>query len=137
MLRGPATINIWADDVEAAKDWYAEVLGVQPYFERKDPSTGKPAYYEFRIGDYQTELGLIDARFRPTGPAAGPGGAVVNWYVDDLAGSFERLLSLGAKELEKITERGSGFVTASVIDPFGNILAIMTNPHYLEVLAAR
>jgi hypothetical protein len=26
------------------------------------------------------------------------------------------------------------FVTASVIDPFGNILGIMTNEHYLEIL---
>jgi hypothetical protein len=28
-----------------------------------------------------------------------------------------------------------GFITASVVDPFGNILGIMYNPHYLEVLA--
>jgi hypothetical protein len=26
--------------------------------------------------------------------------------------------------------------TASVVDPFGNILGIMYNPHYLEVQAA-
>jgi hypothetical protein len=25
-------------------------------------------------------------------------------------------------------------VTASVVDPFGNILGIMTNPHYVEIL---
>lgn len=30
-----------------------------------------------------------------------------------------------------------GFTTASVIDPFGNILGVMHNPHYLEVLARR
>jgi hypothetical protein len=27
-------------------------------------------------------------------------------------------------------------VTASVVDPFGNILGIMYNPHYLEVLGS-
>ncbi len=32
------------------------------------------------------------------------------------------------------TERGIGFITASVVDPFGDILGIMYNPHYLEVL---
>ena len=26
-------------------------------------------------------------------------------------------------------------IGASVIDPFGNILAVMRNPHYLEILA--
>jgi hypothetical protein len=37
-----------------------------------------------------------------------------------------------------ITERGdSGFVTAAVVDPFGNILGVMHNPHYLEILRAK
>jgi hypothetical protein len=33
------------------------------------------------------------------------------------------------------TPRGDkGFVTAAVVDPFGNVLGIMHNPHYLEIL---
>ena len=37
---------------------------------------------------------------------------------------------------EGVVERGQGegFVTASVVDPFGNVLGIMQNPHYLEML---
>jgi hypothetical protein len=36
----------------------------------------------------------------------------------------EELLSMGAKEYLPITKRGdSGFVTAAVVDPFGNIVA--------------
>jgi hypothetical protein len=30
--------------------------------------------------------------------------------------------------------RGEGFITASVVDPFGNVLGIMYNRHYLEVV---
>jgi catechol 2,3-dioxygenase-like lactoylglutathione lyase family enzyme len=30
MLRGLATINYWTDDMEAAKRWYLELLGVEP-----------------------------------------------------------------------------------------------------------
>ncbi len=42
---------------------------------------------------------------------------------------------MGAKEYEPLTKRGEvGFITASVVDPFGNILGIMYNPHYLEIL---
>ncbi|MET4156829.1 hypothetical protein [Agromyces sp. PvR057] len=31
-------------------------------------------------------------------------------------------------------EHGPGFVTASVIDPFGTVLSVMTNTHHLEML---
>jgi predicted enzyme related to lactoylglutathione lyase len=133
-LRGFSTINYWADDVPAAAAWYTEFLGVDPYFSRSGPD-GKAAYVEYRIGDFQAELGLIDSRFRPT-PVTGPGGAIIYWHVDDLESTVERLLSLGATELEPITPRGDGFVTASVVDPFGNVLGVMYNQHYLDVLAA-
>jgi hypothetical protein len=70
---------------------------VQAYFTRSGPD-GRPAYVEFRIGDSQAELGLIDRRFQP------------------------------------ITSRGEAvFVTAAVISPFGNVLGVMYNPHYLDV----
>lgn len=128
-LRGLTTVSFWTDDLAAAKKWYAELLGIEPYFER-------PGYTEFRIGDYQHELGLIDSRYAPDGPAPGPAGAVVYWHVDNVTETFKNLLSMGAKEYEAPTERGEGFITASVVDPFGNILGIMYNQHYLEVLGS-
>ncbi len=91
-------------------------------------------YIEFRLGDYQHELGVIDSRYAPTSSATGPAGAVVYWHVDDVTATLEKLLSLGAKEYQARTDRGEGFVTASVVDPFGNILGIMYNQHYLHVL---
>ncbi|MCX4717381.1 VOC family protein [Streptomyces virginiae] len=128
MLRGIATINFWADDLEAAKNWYTEVLGIAPYFER-------PGYAEFRIGDHQHELGIVDRRYAPPGAADKPGGAVAYWAVDDLPAVRQRLLDLGAEEYQPVTAHGDGgFVTAAVTDPFGNVLGIMRNPHYLEVL---
>jgi predicted enzyme related to lactoylglutathione lyase len=134
MLRGFATISYWADDVEAARNWYAELLGIEPYFTR--PEQGPPAYVEFRVGDYQDELGIIDRRYAPEGAAGGPGGAVMHWHVDDVAATFDRLVSMGAKEYQPITPREAGWITASVVDPFGNVLGIVYNPHYLEMLAS-
>jgi predicted enzyme related to lactoylglutathione lyase len=134
MLRGLATVSFFADDLAAAKNWYTELLGIDPYFER--PDSEHPAYIEFRLGDYQDELGLIDSRYAPHGSATGPAGAVVFWHVDDVAATLERLLSMGAKEHEALTVREAGFITASVVDPFGNILGIMYNPHYLEILGS-
>jgi hypothetical protein len=59
---GFATINFWAGDVAAARDWYADFLGMPAYFERTDPD-GRLAYAEFRVGDYEAETG---AWRRPT-----------------------------------------------------------------------
>ena len=133
MLRGMATVNYWTADLPAARQWYTELLGVEPYFEVPG------AYLEFRIGDYQHELGLINSDYVPAGtsPDPAPGGEILYWHVDDLQASLARLLSMGASEHQPVTERGHGFVTASVIDPFGNVLGIMINPHYLDVLADR
>jgi predicted enzyme related to lactoylglutathione lyase len=125
-LRGLATLNFFAADHHAAKEWYTKLLGFPPYFER-------PGYMEFRIGDYQHELGIIDAKYAPHGMNT-PGGAITYWHVEDVQGMLDKLLSLGAKAHEKVMVRGEGFVTASVVDPFGNVIGIMYNRHYLEVL---
>jgi predicted enzyme related to lactoylglutathione lyase len=135
-LRGFSTINFWADDVPAAVAWYAEFLGVDAYFARPGPD-GRPACAEFLIGDYRHEPGIVDSRYRPPDAATGPGGAITYWHVDDLEATVARLLALGAREYQPITAHGdAGFVTASVVDPFGKVLGVMTNPHYLEVLHA-
>jgi predicted enzyme related to lactoylglutathione lyase len=126
-LRGLATLNFFAADHQAAKDWYTELLGFPPYFER-------PGYVEFRIGDYQHELGIIDARYAPAGTNTIPGGAITYWHVEDVQAMLDKLLSLGAKLYEKVMVRGEGFTTASVVDPFGNVLGIMYNRHYREML---
>jgi predicted enzyme related to lactoylglutathione lyase len=134
-LRGLATVNFYAADVKAAKKWYSELLGIEPYFER--PGSEQPAYIEFRLGDYQHELGIIDKKYAPKAAAAGPGGAVAYWHVDDVAATLEKVTAMGAKEYEPLTKHGeAGFITASVVDPFGNILGIMYNPHYLEILGS-
>lgn len=134
MLRGISTVRFHAADHAAAKRWYTEVLGAPPYFDR-------PGYAEFRVGDYQQELGLLDSAFAPhlggLDAAARRAGAVAYWHVDDVGAALARLISLGAKQLEAPRDFGQGFVGASVEDPFGNVLGLMQNPHYLEVLGAR
>jgi predicted enzyme related to lactoylglutathione lyase len=131
MLRGFTTVNYWSDDVEAARDWYVQVLGIAPYFER--PEQGPPAYVEFRVGPDEDELGLIDRRYAPPGASGTPGGAIMHWQVDDVSSAVDRLVELGATEYQPVTKREAGFVTASVVDPFGNILGLMYSPHFIEM----
>ncbi len=130
VLRGLATISFYAEDHEAAIKWYTNFLGIEPYF-------NVPGYAEFRLGDYQHELGIIDSKYAPSGATEKPGGAIAYWHVDHLQDTLDRLISLGAILYQPITDHSQGagrFVTASITDPFGNILGIMTNKHYLEIL---
>ncbi|MFD7442887.1 VOC family protein [Streptomyces sp. NPDC059909] len=99
-----------------------EVLGVEPYFERAE-------YIEFRLGDHLQEFGISRT---PSAPA----GVVAYWHVDDVDTEIARLLKLGAKEHEPLRNYGD-FRAGAVLDPFGNILGVMHNPHYLEVLNER
>jgi len=131
-LRGLATVSFFTDNLQEAKKWYTEFLGIDPYY--IFPDKENPAYIEFRIGDFEHELGIIDKKYQPKLASDKIGGTVVFWHVDDIKKTFEKLVKMGATEYEKITEREDGFITASVVDPFGNILGIMYNPHYLEIL---
>ena len=64
-LTGLTTMVLTADDVAAAADWYADVLGISPYF--RQPPEGEPAYIEFRIGPDEDELGIMSRGFAPPG----------------------------------------------------------------------
>lgn len=134
MLRGMCTFNLTADDPVAAADWYAVILGEPPYF-RRDDDAGQAAYVEFRIGDSSHELGILRRAYAPWGGVTG--GTIAYWAVDDVRAAFDALLAAGATAHEPPIERGPGYVTASVVDPFGNLLGVMENSHYEQQITAR
>ena len=43
---------------------------------------------------------------------------------------MDRLLALGAAQLEPVTEVGEGIKVAAVRDPFGNRFGLIENPHF-------
>src|SRR5690349_20647703 len=126
MLRGLTTVTYVADDLAAARDWYTGLLGLEPYFVRE--ADGAPAYVEFRLGDLLHELGIVSARFLPQRDRDGvAAGAITYWAVDDVTAALDDLLARGATLHQPAVERGPGYVTASVVDPFGNVLGVMLN----------
>jgi predicted enzyme related to lactoylglutathione lyase len=134
MMRGVCTVTYTSSDHDAAKVWFTRLLGVAPYFDR-------PGYAEFRIGDYQHELGLLDGKYAgylggEVVPVDGRAGAIVYWHVDDVQAMVEFAVSLGAKVHHPVRQfqPDSDFVGGSVIDPFGNVIGFMHNPHYLEMV---
>jgi catechol 2,3-dioxygenase-like lactoylglutathione lyase family enzyme len=115
MILGLRTVIYPAPDLAGAKSWYTGVLGVQPYFD-------EPFYVGFSVGGF--ELGLV--------PDATPGvaGAQPLWGVQNIEEEFQRLLKLGAVELDPVTDVGGGIKVAALRDPFGNRLGIIENPHF-------
>ncbi len=118
MIQGLRTALYPAPDLARAKAWYTEAFGVAPYFD-------EPFYVGFNIGGF--ELGLV-----PDLPVAGPPptGVVAMWGVNDVAAECMRLHAHGATIHEEPKEVGGGIVVASVLDPFGNIIGLIHNPHF-------
>lgn len=104
-------------DLAKAKAWYAEAFGVEPYFDEL-------FYVGFEIGGY--ELGLDPD---PAGVSVGTN-VVVYWGTDDVDATYTRLLSIGATEHQAPHDVGGGIRLASVLDPFGNALGVIMNPHF-------
>ena len=115
MILGLRTAIYPVADLARAKLWYQQVVGVKPYFD-------EPFYVGFSVGGF--ELGLLP------GGTPGTTGPQPLWGVPDAKAEFERLLALGATELEPVKEVGEGIKVAAVKDPFGNRLGIIENPHF-------
>ena len=117
-FQGLRTVIYHAPDLAKTKEWYAQALGIEPYFDQ-------PFYVGFNVGGY--ELGLDPD---PSSTPGGNGGAVAYWGVADAEGALRRLISLRAKERSGVQEVGEGIRVATVFDPFGNIFGIIENPHF-------
>lgn len=126
VLQGLTTMVLTADDVEAAAAWYADVLGAEHYFRR--PEEGTAQYVEFRLGPDEDEFGIMDRQFSPG--AGGQGTSVTYWHVADIEATLASLLERGSTVQAPVMERGEGFFTASIVDPFGNVLGLMQSPHW-------
>jgi uncharacterized protein YndB with AHSA1/START domain/predicted enzyme related to lactoylglutathione lyase len=118
MLRGLRTVVFDVDELDLARLWYMAVTGVTPYFD-------EDYYVGFDVDGF--ELGL-----RPKDGAHGPGvgGDTAYWAVDDLDAVHNELIAAGATEREAIAEVGDGIEVSSVVDPFGNVLGLIYNPHF-------
>lgn len=67
-----------------------------------------------------------------SGPGAG--GTVVYWGVPDVEAVLARLVEAGASEREPVQEVGGGIRTVTMLDPFGNVLGVIENPHFQQPL---
>jgi len=118
MFHGLRTVIYYVGDLDRAKEWYGVVLGIRPYFD-------EPFYVGFDVGGF--ELGLQPDE--PGAPRASTG-VVAYWGVDDADAAFGRLLELGATGHSGVQDVGEGIRVATVLDPYGNMLGVIENPHF-------
>lgn len=111
MFLGLRTVIYPAKDLAASKAWYEKALGFPPYFD-------EPFYVGFNVGGY--ELGLI-----PDGTST-----ETYWGVEKIQDAWDDLIAKGAQPQDEPKDVGSGIWVATVIDPQGNALGIIENPHF-------
>lgn len=117
MFQGLRTAIYKVSDLEKAKEWYSNILNVQPYFD-------EPFYVGFNVGGF--ELGLDPD---VEGVSAG-NNLHVYWGVENAEETFTELLKKGATTHSEPRNVGGEIVVATVFDPFGNIFGIIENPEF-------
>ena len=100
-------------DLAAAKKWYADWLGIAPYFD-------EPFYVGFDVSGF--ELGL-----HPAGEGHDPhrGGGIAYWKTPDLDAEWKDVLARGCQTLNAPQEVGGGIRVAQALDPFGNTIGLI------------
>ena len=117
-ILGLRTTIYKVSDIGKARDWYAKAFETKAYFD-------EPYYVGFNIGGY--ELGL-----QPEEGAKGEKteSVVSYWGVENIQEVYDRLILLGATENEKPYSPGGEMMTATLKDPFENIIGLIYNPYF-------
>ena len=113
LLQGLRTAAYQAQDLQAAKAFYSQVLGEEPYFDQ-------PFYVGYDVAGF--ELGLTPVE----GEAAE--GVTAYWRVADIDAAWQRLLELGATAHRPPQDVGDGIRVGTLQDPQGNLLGIIQQP---------
>jgi predicted enzyme related to lactoylglutathione lyase len=111
LFNGLKTVIYPVRDLEAAKAWYMDLLGVTPHVDEKN-------YVGFQIGD--SEMGLD-----PNGFAEGMIGPETYWRVASIEEASTELLEHGAQQIGE-TQTMDSVKLAKFKDKDGNILGIIT-----------
>ncbi len=112
MFKQLRTVIYKVTDLAAAKAWYGNITGKQPYFD-------EPFYVGFDING--CELGLD-----PDMTAVQTGNQAVSyWAVESVDEALQRLTAAKAVVVQPKTNVGGTIEVAIVQDPFGNTLGII------------
>lgn len=112
MLKGLQTIVYHVANLEVAKMWYSDLLGIQPYFDEH-------FYVGFKVGGF--ELGLDPS----VEEYSGGNNSITYWNIDNIDSAFEYFKSQKAIIHQEVHSVGEGIRLGSINDPFGNIIGLI------------
>ena len=116
MILGLRTVIYPAADLALGPDWYARRL--------RDDAVLRRAVLR-RLQRRRLRAGPDPRRH------ARRAGGLAYWGVPDVAAEVARFESeLGATVAEPVTDVGGGIRVAAVLDPFGNRVGLIENPHF-------
>lgn len=115
---GLRTLNYKVTDISTAKNWYRDILGIDPYFD-------EPFYVGFNVGGYELGLSTEESVNNATADTS-----TTYWGVENAQEVYDMLLAKGATEHEQPTDVGGGIIVAAVKDPWNNVFGIIYNPHF-------
>lgn len=116
MLTSLRAVSYRVPDLERAKQWYRTLLNCEPAFD-------SPMAVIFAVGD--SSLTLLPVEDPSAGGDRRP---VAYWGVEDIDAAYRRLLDSGAASESDVFRSVLSTRIARVVDPFGNVLGLMSNP---------
>ena len=116
MFKGLRSLIHPSSDLAADKAFWANALGIEPYFD-------EPFYVGFNVGGY--ELGL-----NPDGANEGYAYPVAYWGVDNIVEAAKELVEKGIAQRGDISDVGGGTRMATFLDASGAIFGLIENPGF-------
>lgn len=113
MFKKLRSVIYHAADLAAAKQWYIDITGIQPYFDQ-------PFYVGFDING--SELG-IDPDMTKVVPG---NNTIALWQVADIKAAVDKCVAHGATIQSDIQDVGGGMFVATITDPFGNNVGLIS-----------
>jgi predicted enzyme related to lactoylglutathione lyase len=112
MLKKIRTAIYHVNDINAAKNWYTTLLGIEPYFDA-------PFYVGFTIDG--NELGLDpDYTNIQTG-----NNTYALWSVDNIDATVAQIVALGGIIQKPIETVGENMRVATLLDPWQNCIGLI------------
>ena len=108
-------IHTTADRHRAMRDFYVDALGLSPRSDRD-------GFVNFEFGSRRLTITLHDS---VRGPTQEPVRIMVNFEVDDIEDTFERLIDHGAPAIRPPSRESWGGLVATSADPDGNVIQLM------------
>ena len=111
-------IILWTDQLENLRNFYEQLLGLNPHSVRE-------GFIAYKWGDFRFSLGLHS---KIEGHAKDPYRTMINFDTPDISGLSNKLIDNDIECLRRPEREQWGGIVASFRDPDGNIIQFLQQP---------